>query len=95
MVIDPARNVAVWRWDLAGEAFGDSMPQQDVDGDGIPMVFDMRFPGQRYDAATGLNYNYFRDYDPGTGRYVQSDPIGLEGGSSTYSYVSGNPLNSV
>ncbi|MDF5946520.1 RHS repeat-associated core domain-containing protein [Pseudomonas aeruginosa] len=36
----------------------------------------MRFPGQFYDAESGLHYNYFRDYDPETGRYVESDPIG-------------------
>ncbi len=56
-------------------------------------MFDLRFPGQRYDAATELNYNYFRDgYDPATGRYTQSDPIGLIAGVSTYGYVSGSPL---
>ncbi len=37
----------------------------------------MRFPGQQYDSAAGLNYNYFRDYDAATGRYVESDTIGL------------------
>ncbi len=94
-VIDPTRGATgtvVWRWDLAGEAFGNDKPDEDPDGDNIAFVLDMRYPGQQYDSASGLNYNYFRDYEAATGRYVESDPIGLAGGISTYGYVSGNSL---
>jgi len=54
---------------------------------------DVRFPGQYRDAETGLFYNTFRDYDPQTGRYVQSDPIGLAGGANPYLYVGARPLD--
>jgi RHS repeat-associated protein len=56
---------------------------------------NLRLPGQYFDAETGLNYNYFRDYEPGTGRYVESDPVGLKGGVSTYSYVASQPTGRI
>lgn len=92
VAIDPTRNVAVWQWDLKGEAFGSTPPDEDPDGDSVAFVLDMRFPGQRYDRMTGLYYNYQRDYDQLIGRYVESDPIGLVGGITTYAYAAGNPL---
>lgn len=91
-VIDPTQQKAVWRWDEMKEGFGDHAPNTDPDNNGTHFVFDLRFAGQRYDQASGLHYNYFRDYDPSVGRYTQSDPIGLDGGVSTYGYVGGNPL---
>jgi RHS repeat-associated protein len=42
-----------------------------------------------------LHQNYFRDYDPAVGRYVESDPIGLAAGVNTYPYVGANPLTFV
>ncbi|MGU1523315.1 RHS repeat domain-containing protein, partial [Pseudomonas aeruginosa] len=74
-----------WQWQSDAFGRGEALSQ------GSTQV-NLRFPGQYYDAESGLHYNYFRDYDPQTGRYVESDPIGLRGGLNTYGYVMGNPL---
>lgn len=92
VVIEVARNVPVWSWDLKSEAFGNSVPAQDPDGDSIPLIFDMRFPGQRADQDSGMSYNMVRDYDSTVGRYVQSDLIGLSGGVNTFAYAFSTPL---
>jgi RHS repeat-associated protein len=80
VVIDPVRDVAIWEWSNKSEVFGDQAPTNDPDGDGVVFDLALRFPGQQATNASGLFYNYQREYEPAVGRYSQSDPIGLEGG---------------
>lgn len=54
---------------------------------------NLRFPGQYYDNETGLHYNFHRYYDPQTGRYLRTDPIGLKGGRNYYVYTGSDPIN--
>jgi RHS repeat-associated protein len=58
-------------------------------------VYNLRYPGQYFQAETGLSYNYFRDYDGVTGRYIESDPLGLPGGVNTYAYAKENPVSNI
>ncbi len=93
-VITDTNNLMVWRWDQV-DPFGAASPDQNPTGLGS-FTYNVRFPGQVYDQETGKHYNANRDYNPVSGRYIQSDPIGLWGGQlSTFSYVDGNPLSYV
>ncbi len=83
----------IWHW--LSTPFGTTAAEEDPDADLISFTYNLRFPGQYYDAETALHYNYFRTYDPSTGRYLESDPIGLDGGLNTYAYVDSNPLGYV
>lgn len=84
-MIADSTGTTVWRWDQ-GEPFGNDVPNNNPSGLGA-FDFPLRFPGQHFDRETNLAYNLRRDYDPNIGRYVQSDPIGLDGGLNTDLYV--------
>jgi RHS repeat-associated protein len=91
-----------WQWLISG--FGEVRPTMGARGYGQTVSgpsyaqavkFDLRYPGQVFDEETGLSYNLHRYYDAATGRYIQADPIGLEGGWNRFGYVANNPLNDV
>lgn len=90
--VSTTAGTVIWRWAWTGNPFGEAAPNQDPDGNGQPFVLGLRFAGQYSDAETGLHYNYFRNFEPGIGRYVQSDPAGVGDGPSTYGYVHQSPL---
>ena len=58
-------------------------------------VMNLRYPGQVYDEITKLHYNHHRYYNPLLGRYMEPDPIGLEGGDNPYIYANNDPVNLV
>jgi RHS repeat-associated protein len=78
----------IWQWAYQGNSFGEQQPTS-----AAGYVLNLRYAGQYYDAETGMINNGFKDYCPACGRYIQSDPIGLAGGISTYAYVSSNPMS--
>lgn len=84
-IVNSITGNVVWEW-INSEPFGNSQPIEN----GIS--FNLRFPGQYYDEEKENSYNINRDYSHVFGRYIQSDPIGLDGGINTYNYVNSNPL---
>jgi RHS repeat-associated protein len=80
----------VWRWDSS--PFGLVRPDEDPDGDGKAFSLNLRFAGQYHDEESGLRYNHFRTYDPTAGRFLEPDPIGLEGGMNPFAHALGNPV---
>lgn len=83
--ITDSNQVVVWR--ARNFAFDRTVTVANV----VPL--NLGFPGQYYDAESGLWSNGFRDYSPGLGRYIESDPLGQVAGTNTYVYVGGNPLS--
>jgi RHS repeat-associated protein len=94
--LDTSRRVAtnnekaevLWSWE--SKPFGESKANSDVDGDGEIFTLNLRFPGQYFDGEISTHYNINRDYNPVTGRYIQSDIIGICGGNNTYLYANAN-----
>ncbi|MBT2116784.1 RHS repeat protein [Dyella sp. LX-66] len=80
----------LWQWSYLGNPFGEKPPTSSAG-----YTFNLRFSGQYFDSESGLAQNIRRDYDAATGRYVQSDPMGLGGGVSTFGYAGGDPLSFV
>jgi RHS repeat-associated protein len=93
LVADAAGTV-VWKWDQQ-EPFGDAVPDENPSGLGA-FEMPLAFPGTYRDKEIGGKlYNWNRTVDPALGRYLQSDAIGLIGGSNTYLHLGANPLRKV
>jgi len=75
-------------WNVEFDPFGNEVPGTYT----RTVENNLRFPGQYFDAETGINHNGHRDYDSSTGRYVEADPIGLRGGRNLYGYSLNNAV---
>lgn len=91
-VVKNSVGTTVWRWH--SDAFGVAGPNENPGGVAL-FNWNARFPGQYFDAETGLHYNNARYYDAATGRYYSSDPIGLAGGLNTFAYAGAQPTSLV
>jgi RHS repeat-associated protein len=78
----------MWTWN--SDPFGTEAANPNPSGAGA-FSFNLRFPGQLLDGQTGLHQNNLRDYDSETGRYVESDPVGLYTGLNTFVYLGPDP----
>ena len=87
-VITTSGNQIVWQWNNT-DPLGSNLPSVST------IEYNLRFAGQYFDKESNLHYNYYRTYNPLTGKYLQPDPIGLNGGLNTYNYVNGNPLSAI
>jgi len=79
-------------WAARYRVFGLAQVAVNPDGNGAAFEFNLRLPGQYFDAESSTHYNYFRTYDPYLGRYLQPDPLGAEHGMNLYAYVDNNPV---
>jgi RHS repeat-associated protein len=79
-------------WRATHDPFATATVNPDPDGDNAAFALNLRTAGQYFDGESGMHYNYHRDYDPSTGRYLESDPIGMDGGINTYAYAEANPV---
>ena len=83
-VVTNSNEEVVWKGEY--DPFGECIEVVDL------IEQNLRLPGQYFDQETGLHYNFHRTYDPNTGRYIESDPVGLKGGINTYGYAFQNSI---
>ena len=74
-------------WAAAYTAFGQASVSS-----ASTVGYNLRLPGQYFDAETGLHQNWLRYYDPGTGRYTRYDPLGIAGSVDGFAYANANPV---